>query len=153
MKAKLTLKFNKCQFLQNEVNYLRHVITPDGIKPEPAKIEQIKNYKTPTSVDGVRSFLWLVGYFRKFSPDFGGIAKPLTRKTHKDQLKQPFIWTEEDQKVFKTLRDRLLTPPSTYATYLGLSKLLKIFYWRLWLRNRSRIISSEKWRRTPNCLC
>ena len=110
-KAKLTLKFKKCQFLQNEVNYLGHVITAEGIKPDPAKLEQIKNYKTPASVDEVRSFLGLVGYYRKFSPDFGAIAKPLTKKTHKDQLKQPFIWTEEDQKAFETLRDRLLTPP------------------------------------------
>ncbi len=84
--AKLTLKFKKCQFLQRSVNYLGHVITAEGIKPNPAKIEQIKNYKTPTSADEVRSFLGLVGYYRTFSPDFGAIAKPLTRKTHKDML-------------------------------------------------------------------
>ncbi len=57
--AKLTLKFKKCQFLQSEVNYLGHVITPDGIKLDPEKIEQIKNYKTPTSVDEVRFSLGL----------------------------------------------------------------------------------------------
>jgi hypothetical protein len=109
--AKLTLKFKKCQFLQRSVNYLGHVITAEGIKPDPAKIEQIKNYKIPASADEVRSFLGFVGYYRKFSPDFGAIAKPLTRKTHKDMLKQPFTWTEEDQKAFETLRDRLVTPP------------------------------------------
>jgi transposase InsO family protein/phosphotransferase system HPr-like phosphotransfer protein len=87
------------------------LITPEGIKPDPAKVEQIVNYKTPTSADEVRSFLGLVGYYRKFSPNFGAIARPLTRKTHKDMLKQPFIWTEEDQKAFETLRDRLITPP------------------------------------------
>ncbi len=101
----------KCQFIQKSVNYLSHVITPKGIKPDPAKVEQIVNYKTPTSANEVRSFLGLVGYFRIFSPNFGGIAKPLTRKTHKDMLKQPFIWTAEDQKAFETLPDRLLTPP------------------------------------------
>jgi hypothetical protein len=69
------------------------------------------NYKTPLSADDVRSFLGLVGYYRKFSPNFGSIAKPLTRKTHKDMLKQPFVWTEEDQKAFETLRDRFFTPP------------------------------------------
>jgi hypothetical protein len=54
--AKLTLKFKKCQFLQRSVNYLGHVITAEGIKPDPAKIEQIKNYKIPTSADEIRFF-------------------------------------------------------------------------------------------------
>ena len=109
--AKLKLKLEKCQFMQKSVNYLGHVITPEGIHPDPAKIEKIVNYKVPTSADEVRSFLGLIGYYRRFVPNFGSIAKPLTLKTHKDLAKKKFIWTEADQKAFEDLRNRLITPP------------------------------------------
>ncbi|KGG50728.1 hypothetical protein DI09_596p10, partial [Mitosporidium daphniae] len=49
--ANLKLKLNKCQFAKRSVNYLGHVISTDGIKPDPSKIDKIVNYKTPTSVD------------------------------------------------------------------------------------------------------
>jgi hypothetical protein len=105
--AKLKLKLEKCPFMQKSVNYLGHVIKPE----DPAKIEKIVNYKVPTSADGVRSFLGLIGYYRRFVPNFGSIAKPLTLKTHKDLAKKKFIWTEADQKAFEDLRNRLITPP------------------------------------------
>ena len=65
----------------------------------------------PTSADEERSFLGLIGYYRRFVPNFGSIAKPLTLKTHKDLAKKKFIWTEADQKAFEDLRNRLITPP------------------------------------------
>ncbi|KZS05780.1 Uncharacterized protein APZ42_030939 [Daphnia magna] len=60
--ANLKLKLNKCQFIKRSVNYLGHVISTHGIKPDPGEIDKIVNYKTPTSVDEVRSFLGLAGY-------------------------------------------------------------------------------------------
>jgi hypothetical protein len=48
--------------MQKSINFLGHVITPEGIKLNPAKIEKIVNYKVPTSADEVRSFLGLIGY-------------------------------------------------------------------------------------------
>ncbi len=80
-KAQLKLKLNKCQFFQTEVNYLEHIITSEGIAPDPAKIEKIKDYPVPKLVDKVRSFLGLAGYYRRFIPNFGKVAKPLTGKT------------------------------------------------------------------------
>ena len=90
-KAKLKLKLEKCQFMQKSVNFLGHVITPEGIQPDPAKIEKIVNYKVPASADEVRSFLGLIGYYRRFVQNFGSIAKPLTLKTHKDVAKKKFV--------------------------------------------------------------
>uniref|UniRef100_A0A0P4ZJF0 RNA-directed DNA polymerase n=2 Tax=Daphnia magna TaxID=35525 RepID=A0A0P4ZJF0_9CRUS len=109
--ANLKLKLNKCQFAKRSVNYLGHVISTDGIKPDPSKIDKIVNYKTPTSVDEVRSFLGLAGYYRRFIKDFGSIAKPLTRLTHKDLSRKPFAWGTEEQVAFEKLRNSLVTPP------------------------------------------
>ncbi|KZR95944.1 Uncharacterized protein APZ42_009992, partial [Daphnia magna] len=83
----------------------------DGIKPDPGKIDRIVNYKTPTSVDEVRSFLGLAGYYRRFIKDFGSIAKPLTRLPHKDLSRKPFAWGTEKQLAFEKLRNSLVTPP------------------------------------------
>ncbi|XP_045023691.1 uncharacterized protein K02A2.6-like [Daphnia magna] len=95
--ANLKLKLKKCQFIKQSVNYLGHVILTDGIKPDPGKIDRIVNYKTPTSVDEIRSFLGLAGYYRRFIKDFGSIAKPLTRLTHKDLSRKPFACGTEEQ--------------------------------------------------------
>ncbi len=68
----------------------------------------------PTSAHEVRSFLGLIGYYRRFVPNFGSIAKPLEKialKTHKDIAKKKFVWTEEDQTAFVNLRNRLVTSP------------------------------------------
>ena len=109
--AGLKLKLRKCQFVRESVEYLGHIISADGIAPDPKKIEKVKNYKIPTNADEVRSFLGLAGYYRRFIKNFGSIARPLTRKTTKEVIKQPFNWTEEDHKAFETLRTHLVTPP------------------------------------------
>ena len=80
------------------------------IAPDPGKIDQIVNYKTPTSVDEVRSFLGLAGYYRRVIKEFGSIAKPLTAKTQKEASKLPFTWDEKDQAAFEKLRTCLTTP-------------------------------------------
>jgi hypothetical protein len=110
-KAQLKLKLKKCQFFRTEVNYLGHIITSEGIAPDPDKIEKIKNYPVPTAVDDVRSFLGLAGYYRRFIPNFGKVAKPLTSKTQKAAIKEAFIWKEEDQVAFDYLRTCLTTKP------------------------------------------
>ena len=57
-------------------------------QPRPAKIEKILNYKVATTANEVRSFWGLIGYYRRFVPNFRSIAKPLTLKTHKDLAKK-----------------------------------------------------------------
>jgi hypothetical protein len=122
--AGLKLKLKKCQFIKKSVKYLGHIISRDGVGPDAEKIEKITNYKTPVSADEVRSFLGLAGYYRRFIPNFGTIAQPLTAKTHKDALKNPFIWADIDQKAFDKLRTCLATPPF----WLILISTLNIYY-------------------------
>ena len=86
----LYAKFSKCQFWLDKVAFLGHVISVEGVSVEPQKIEAIVNWKPPTNVFEVRSFLGLVGYFKKFVEGFSNIATPLTNLLKKDQK---FEWS------------------------------------------------------------
>lgn len=110
-KAGLKIKISKCKFVKKSVEFLGHIISESGISPDPSKIESIKNYQRPQSIEDIRSFLGLAGYYRRFIPHFGTIAQPLTKKTHKELANKLFEWTSEDQKAFDTLRTCLITPP------------------------------------------
>ncbi|KZR98969.1 Uncharacterized protein APZ42_005369 [Daphnia magna] len=62
--AHLKMKLSKCEFLAQSVSYFGHVITAERIKPDPAKIETLVNYKRPGTVKELRSFLGLASYYR-----------------------------------------------------------------------------------------
>ena len=74
----LYTKISKCQFWLDKVAFLGYVISTEGISVDPQKIEAIVNWKPPTNVSEVRSFLRLAGYYRKFVEGFLKIATPLT---------------------------------------------------------------------------
>jgi len=74
----LQLQPPKCEFLRKEVNYLGHVITENGVKLDPMKIEFIINYPVPENTKKIKSFLGLIWYYRKFIKDFSKKAKLLT---------------------------------------------------------------------------
>ena len=80
----------------------------EGISVDPQKIKAIVNWKPPTNVFAVRSFLGLAGYFRKFIEGFSKIATPLTNLLKKDQK---FKWSDTCQHSFKEPRQRLTTAP------------------------------------------
>ena len=79
--AKLSMKLSKCHFFAKEIQYLGHILGTDGIKPVPAKTEAIRAMHPPVNPKQVRTFLGLVGYYRKFIKNFAKIAKPLTTLT------------------------------------------------------------------------
>ena len=106
--AGLKLKPKKCFFGQKHVKFLGHVISPEGVQPDPAKIEAIKKYPVPRKVKDVRAFLGLANYYRKFVKDFAKIAGPLHELTKKG-LK--FQWTNECQAAFDLLKTALTQAP------------------------------------------
>ena len=81
--AGFTLKPQKCHFLKKEIQYLGHVVSGQGISPDPAKVKAIQDWKFPTNVKEVRSFHGLVSYYRRFIKNFSTIAKPLVAMTEK----------------------------------------------------------------------
>ena len=98
----------KCKFLEPELQYLGHLITADGRKPNPVKIEAIQNFKKLENVKDYKSFLGLAGYYRKFIKNFSSIAKPLMKLTQKDII---FDWTPNFEKAFYDLKHALTTAP------------------------------------------
>ena len=103
-KANLKLKASKCEFLKDKVHYLGHVISQNGIEPNPDKVASIKTMAPPTNVRGVRSFLGAVGYYMKFIPQFAQIARPLVLLTKKNNR---FVWGADCQSSFETLKGKL----------------------------------------------
>jgi hypothetical protein len=76
--ANLKLQPDKCEFLRKEVTYLSHIITENGVKPDPNKIIAVENFPTPRNAKNIKQFLGLAGYYRKFISNFSKTAKPLT---------------------------------------------------------------------------
>ena len=85
-----------------------HLISGEGIKPLPEKLESIKRMPPLTTPKEVKQFLGLIGYYRKFIPRFADIARPLTNLT---QLDQPFEWTGKCQASFELLKEALIQEP------------------------------------------
>lgn len=88
--------------------YLGHVVSENGISCDPSKIEAIKNWLTPTNKTEVRSVLGLIGYYRKFIPQFAEIAKPFTRLTRKNVK---FSWDIECGNAFLNLKGAIICAP------------------------------------------
>ena len=104
----LKIQPDKCEFLKPKLEYLGHVVTKEGVKPNPKKIQTVKDFKIPKTASHKRSFLGLVGYYRKFIRNFSKIAKPLTDITKKDT---PFHWTNKQQFAFDTVKQKLCEAP------------------------------------------
>jgi hypothetical protein len=107
-KEKLYAKFSKCEFWINEVKFLGHVVSKKGIHVDPSKIEEIKNWKAPTTPTEIRQFLGLAGYYRRFIANFSKLAKPLTTLTQKGE---PFNWEDKQETSFQKLKHMLCSAP------------------------------------------
>jgi hypothetical protein len=101
---KLYAKFSKCEFWLKSVKFLEHTISQDGISVDPSKVQEVMDWKPPKSVHQICSFLGLVGYYRRFIPDFSRIVKPMTELLKKGVK---FVWSEACEKAFHTLRQHL----------------------------------------------
>ena len=130
----LKLKPSKCQFMRKEVDYLGHVITCNGLKPNARLTEVILNFQRPDNIGAMRRFLGLASYYRCFIPGFARIANPPHGLTTENA---PFDWTPKCETAFTTLKSKLITPPvlaypnfekdftlETDASILGLGAVL-----------------------------
>ena len=106
--ANLKLKPSKCKMFCEQVQFLGHVVSGSGIACDPGKVSAVANWPQPRNVSEVRSFLGTAGYYRKFVKGFAAVASPLTALTEKGRK---FVWSEECEKAFDTLKLQLTTAP------------------------------------------
>jgi hypothetical protein len=92
----------------DQVLFLGHVVSPEGIAGDPSKVKEILDWKPPTSVSEVRSFLGLVGYYQRFILNFSKIVKLITELLKKGNK---YIWNVACEEVFKILKKLLTTSP------------------------------------------
>lgn len=82
--ANLKIQIDKCNFFSKETEYLGHLLTTEGVKPNPKKIADITQLKLPTTQKQIKSFLGITGYYRKFIKDYAKIAQPMTKYLKKN---------------------------------------------------------------------
>ncbi|GKA56835.1 putative reverse transcriptase domain-containing protein [Tanacetum coccineum] len=107
-KRELYAKFSKCDFWIRIVQFLGHLIDSQGLHVDPAKIEAVKNWTSPTTPTEIRQFLGLAGYYRRFIKDFSKIAKSLTELTQKNKK---YIWGKDQESAFQLLKQKLCEAP------------------------------------------
>jgi hypothetical protein len=145
--AGLKLGKDKCDFAKLELAFLGHIVSGQGISPDPSKIDKIKNFPIPKNITELRGFLGLASYYRRFIQDFSTSAAPLHLLLRKDA---PYIWTEPQQKAFEHLKICLTTAPVliypdfkrkfllfTDGSYIGLGAVLA----QLDDNNKERVIA------------
>lgn len=76
--ANFKIQLNKSEFMKRDTAYLGHIVTPEGIKPNPDKVYAIKKNPIPKTTREIKRFLGLLGYYRKFIPNFSKLTKPFT---------------------------------------------------------------------------
>jgi hypothetical protein len=104
----LYAKFSKCTFWLEEIQFLGHVLSAKGIAVDPSKVKDILEWKPPTTVHQVRSFLGLAGYYHRFIPDFSKLVKPITSLLKNDTK---FNWSSRCNEAFEQLKVLLTTAP------------------------------------------
>ena len=92
------------------MEFFGYVFTGDGISPDPEKVEDLVNLRTPSSVTEVRSLLGMFNYYARFVPGYASKAEPLRKLTHKNEQ---WIWTEEHDCAMEDLKLALATASVT----------------------------------------
>ncbi|GJV49786.1 RNA-directed DNA polymerase [Tanacetum coccineum] len=115
---KLYANGKKCHFLVTEVTLLGYIVTGSGIKMDPAKVEAIISWPTPSTIHDIRSFHGLASFYRRFIWNFISIIEPLTECMKGDR----FTWTSEAAKAFDILKAKV-----TEAHVLALPNFDEVF--------------------------
>ncbi len=110
------LKLKKCELFKKEIKFLGHVVTPEGVKPDPDKIKKVLALDVPTNVYEVRAFLGLLNYFRRYIHHYAKLARPLIdlTKGNISRRKAPralVTLNHEQLKAFEALKKALSEAP------------------------------------------
>jgi hypothetical protein len=94
--------------LRAEVQFLGHVATDEGLKPDPKRTEAVRNFPEPKTVKQLRGFSGLSSYYRRFIQNYSKVAKPLYELLKKGAV---YEWREPQQNAFQIPKELLVTAP------------------------------------------
>lgn len=106
-KHQLFIRRKKCTFATDNVEYLGHIISKNGVAADDRKVEAMKQWPTPATPRALRGFLGLTGYYRRFLRGYGSIAKPLTQLLKKGA----FRWDQRAEAAFLQLKEAMSNTP------------------------------------------
>ena len=109
----VTLNSSKCVFSQTELKFLGHLISKDGVKPDPDKTKAIREMEVPQSVSDLRRFLGMINQLGKFSPNISELSQPLRELL---SSRKTWLWGPAQDRAFQQLKDEL-SKPTTLTLY------------------------------------
>jgi hypothetical protein len=108
-RAGLKIKLSKCALCRDELPFLGHVVSSEGIRTNPDKVRALTSLPSPTNLDEIRRFLGIAGYYRKFIPKFAELMVPLNRMLRKHAH---FNWGTQEEAAFRALKESLAQAPT-----------------------------------------
>lgn len=99
---------DKCVFRQSSVRFLGHIVSKEGIRMDPAKVEAIKSFPRPACVPELRRLLGMINFVQKFAPDLADVTRPL-RELLKKEVQ--WIWGDMQERAFSKLKEKMSSPP------------------------------------------
>ncbi|CAI7834224.1 unnamed protein product [Closterium sp. NIES-54] len=105
---RLLTKGSKCEFFQDRLDFLGHVISEAGVEIDPKKLDTVKAWHPSTNITELQSFLGFVNFVRRFVPDMARLTAPLTDLLRKGVV---FTWGEKEHAAFSALKTFLCSPP------------------------------------------
>ena len=107
--AGLTIEPRKTKIARPSIRFIGYILDKNGVRPDPANVSKVANFKQPTNRKMTRAYLGLTGFMRRFVENYAQIARPLQLLTHKTNK---FQWNEEADIAFKTLQSKLTNAPT-----------------------------------------
>lgn len=107
-REKLYAKLAKCDFCKQAIRYLGHLVTPDGLRIDPAKCDVVQKWPTPANLRELRGFLGLANYFRRFIQGYSSLVAPLFGLLKTDT---PFVWSSDCANAFAAVKRALVSAP------------------------------------------
>jgi hypothetical protein len=104
----LKLNPSKCCFVVRSVTFLGHVVSDEGTKPDPGKVDAVVHFPVPKTVTNIRSFLGLIGYYQNYVRGYSRLAAPLFELTKKDVA---FVWNSDCHQAYEALNKTLVATP------------------------------------------
>ncbi|HTS08815.1 MAG TPA: reverse transcriptase domain-containing protein [Candidatus Eisenbacteria bacterium] len=110
--AGMILNVGKCEFFATEVRFLGHIVSADGVRPDPRNIQKVLDWPTPRTITDVRGFNNLANHYARYIENFAELALPLTDLQKGSPPKGAAIeWTPDCQDAFDKIKTALTTAP------------------------------------------